>query len=171
MSSAGEVVIPKVWRSEIVLVAMYFITSIASIIVSNYFPATVISGSIISFGQWRVVLDLPLFCLIPLSVLMLAAFRIYNVKYVLTSRGIDSYDWVLGPQRVMSIRYEDIRSLETSQSLIGRMLDVGDVMIGTSAQSTIEVIFTGIASPGEVLQIVQRERDRRHQSENQSYPL
>jgi len=151
------------------LIIVFIIASIASVVGSAYLPFTRFPGSVISLGSWRVDVVLPLLWLAPLFFILLAIFRVYNVRFVLTSRGIDAYDWVLGPQTVMSIRYEDIRSLETEQSIIGRMLDVGNLQIGTAAQSSVEVIFRGIASPGEVLKIIQRERDRRHQLDNAAY--
>lgn len=169
MAAPGEVVIPKVWRSEMKLITVFIFASIGSVVGSYYLPFTVLPGTLLSFGPWRVDISLPLLWLGPLFLILLAIFRVYNVRYVLTSRGIDAYDWVLGPQTVMSIRYEDIRSLETEQSIIGRMLDVGNLQIGTAAQSSVEVTFRGIASPGEVLKLIQRERDRRHQVENTSY--
>jgi uncharacterized membrane protein YdbT with pleckstrin-like domain len=168
--SGGSVTIPKVWRSELRLVLLFLLTSAASVAGSAYLPGSVIAGNLLAGSGWRLELVLPLFWFIPAFFIFLAIFRIYNVRYVLTARGIDAYEWVLGPQRVMSIRYEDIRSLETEQSIIGRMLDVGDIQIGTAAQSSVEVTFHGIASPGEVLKIIQRERDRRHQLENTPYP-
>jgi len=169
MSTDGEVCIPKVWRSELKLLLLFIVSSIFSVAGSWYFPATVIKGALFTLAGWRVECALPVLWLIPASIIVLATFRIYNVRYVLTSRGIDCYDWVLGPQSVMSIRYEDIRSIETEQSILGRMFDVGDVLIGTAAQSSVEVIFHGIAAPTDVQQLVQRERDRRHQLEKTPY--
>jgi uncharacterized membrane protein YdbT with pleckstrin-like domain len=170
MNSPSVVVICKVWRSELRLILTFLITSVLSVAGSAYLPITVLPGTLISVDAWRLEIALPLLWLAPLFFIFLAMFRIYNVRYELTSRGIDAYEWVLGPQTVMSIRYEDIRSLETEQSIIGRMLDVGNLQIGTAAQSSVEVTFRGISSPGEVLKIIQRERDRRHQLENQPYP-
>ena len=170
MNSPGAVVIPKVWRSELRLILIFLVTSALSIAGSVYLPMTVLPGTLLTIDSWRLDIALPLLWFVPVFFILLAMFRVYNVRYVLTSRGIDAYEWVLGPQTVMSIRYEDIRSLETEQSIIGRMLDVGNLQIGTAAQSSVEVIFRGISSPGEVLKIIQRERDRRHQLENQPYP-
>lgn len=169
MTNNGEISIPKVWRSEMKLMLLFAASSLVSIVGSWYFPSTVLRGTIISLGDWRIECVLPLLWVIPLFIVALATFRIYNVRYKLTSRGIDCYDWVLGPQSVMSIRYEDIRSIETEQSILGRMFDVGDVLIGTAAQSTVEVVFKGVACPTDVQQLIQRERDRRHQLEKAPY--
>jgi uncharacterized membrane protein YdbT with pleckstrin-like domain len=169
MPEDGRLIIPKVWRSEYPLVITYGLTGIGSVIGSNYFPRTIIHGTLIKLGGFEASLDFPVLWLIPFFVLCTLLFRIYNVRYVLDSRGIDAYDWVLGPQRVTSIRYEDIRSIESEQSIVGRLLDFGDLEIGTAAQSSIEVVFYGIGSPQEVLQLIQRERDRRHELQNTAY--
>lgn len=166
MSEDGTLIIPKVWRSEYPLIVAFLATSIGSVVASYFFPWLIVKGPLFSILGMKVVLHFPVQCVIPTILLGISLFRIYNVRYVLDGRGIEAYDWVLGPQRVTSIRYEDIRSIESEQSIIGRLLDFGDLEIGTAAQSSVEVIFFGIGAPQEVLQLIQRERDRRHELES-----
>ena len=58
------------------------------------------------------------------------------------------------------MRFDDIRSAETDQTILERLLNVGDVEVGTAATSEIEIVFAGVAAPQEVQDMIQRERDR-----------
>jgi uncharacterized membrane protein YdbT with pleckstrin-like domain len=162
MGQGEELVIPKVWRSELKLILVFFIACVLSIILSRHFPGSVITGEVISIGSTKLVLSLPLYWLIPAITLMSAVVRIYDVKYVVDGSGIETRIGILSlHQRVTRIRFEDIRSAETEQSISERMLDIGDVFIGTAAQAGIEIAMEGIASPEEVQDMIHRERDRR----------
>ncbi len=157
-----KLVIYKVWRSEYKLFIGLFIGIFLSIFLSKEFPSTVLSGEVIEIGGTKYFLSLPVFWLIPAGFYAFAALRIYNVRYCLTGKGIEMTIGILSlRQRSVKIRYEDIRSVETEQTIFERMLNIGTVEIGTSATGAIEVIFKGIEAPQEVQQIVQREKDRR----------
>lgn len=155
-------VIPKVWRSELPLLLLFFALSPIAVFLSNRFPMSVVHGELFRIFGTQVNLNLPLFGLIPLAMVMLAAYRIYNVRYALDSRFIECRQGILSfTQSITRVRYEDVRSLESDQSLIGRLLDVGAVQIGTAASGQIEIVLQGIAAPTEVQERIQRERDAR----------
>lgn len=156
-----EIVIPKVWRSEIKLIVGFVILGIASIILTQHFPESIISGRLFSVGSAHVELSIPLFWFMPLAALLLGVLRIYDVRYVIDSRGLEARVGILGlNQRITRVRYNDIRSAETEQTIIERMLNVGDVEVGTAATADIEIIFQGVAAPQELQSLIQRERDR-----------
>jgi hypothetical protein len=45
--------------------------------------------------------------------------------------------------------------------LLDRILNVGDLQIGTAATSGVEMVLSGIAAPYEVQDMMQKERDGR----------
>lgn len=156
------VVIPKVWRSELGRLAVYILLSIASVVLSRQFPGSIIYGELITVGSTRVDLGLPLFWLFPVFALMELLFRIYNVRYEVNTRFIEARIGRLSfHQRLVRIRYEDIRGVETSQTLLERFLDIGDVFVGSAATDGMEVKISGIAAPLEVQDMIQSERDKR----------
>jgi uncharacterized membrane protein YdbT with pleckstrin-like domain len=162
MVEGEELVIPKVWRSELKLILVFFIACVLCIVLSRQFPGSVMTGSLISWGSWKLMLSLPLYWLIPAITLMMAVIRIYDVRYIVDGSGIETRVGILSVhQRVTRIRFEDIRSAETEQSITERMLDIGDVFIGTAAQAGIEIALEGIASPESVQDMIHKERDRR----------
>lgn len=157
-----KIVIPKVWRSELLRLILFVVLSAASVIASHKLPGSIISGHLFTIGQMRFELSLPLFWLLPLMALGSAFFRIYNVRYSVDSRGIESRIGILALNQVITrIRFEDIRSIETGQTLIERLLDIGMVEMGTAASGGMEMVFEGVNAPREVQRLIQNERDAR----------
>lgn len=141
---------------------LFVVLSVASIFLSHEFPSFVIHGKIISFGDYALVCSLPLFWMLPAFAGFRAIYRIYNVRYAIDARGVEARVGILGThQRITRVRFEDIRSVETEQSVLDRLMDIGMVEIGTAATGEIEILFEGIAAPIEVQDMIQAERDRR----------
>ncbi len=157
----SRLIIHKVWRSEIILLVLFGVTGLAAIILSHYFPGSIISGDLIVVSGFALSLRLPLFWLIPAGFLFLGILRIYDVRYAIGTEGMQAQVGNLGlVQRTTNVRFSDVRSAETFQTLFERLLGVGDVEVGTAATGGVEVVFEGIASPHEVQAMIQRERDR-----------
>lgn len=157
-----QVVIPKSWLSELPALASLVILGALSVYLSNTNEWSIITGDIITIGSKKITLTLPLFWCMPLTAGLTAIYRVYNVRYAMDSRGIEAKVGILGPwQTVTRIRFEDIRSVEYSQSILGRIFDIGMVEIGTAATSAIEVTFRGVSAPSEIQQQIQRERNAR----------
>lgn len=162
MAAPGVVVIHKVWRSEVERMAIFFVLCIAAIFLSNYFPASIIRGELLTIGDTRADLNLPLFALMPLVALGDLIARVYDVRYTLDSRGIEAREGIISlSQRIIRLRYEDVRMVEFDQSLLERFLDVGDLQVGTAASSEVEMEMKGVSAPREIQQMIQNERDRR----------
>jgi uncharacterized membrane protein YdbT with pleckstrin-like domain len=133
-----------------------------SVYLSRRFPGTIISGRLFDVGSLRMTLDLPLLWFLPISVLGMALIQIYDVRYVVDTRGIETKVGILGlNQKIVRVRYEDIRSVEVVQTLWDRFLNIGQVEIGTAATGAVEVVLSGVAAPHEIQQMIQNERDRR----------
>ncbi len=161
----SELIIPKVWRSELRGVILFLVFCILSLFLTAEFPGSVIKGKLFDIGNSAMMLDLPLWWFIPFGALIRLVFRIYNVRYSVDSRGVEARVGILAlHQRVTRVRYEDIRSIELEQSILERILDVGSLEISTAATGTVEIIFQGVAAPHEVQDMLQRERDSRQQA-------
>jgi uncharacterized membrane protein YdbT with pleckstrin-like domain len=160
MASRKELVVPKVWRSEWQLLLGFVLLCVASVVFSNRFPESILSGPIFSFAGFTILLELPLFWLLPLSALGAALLRIYNVRYTLDQRGIQSRVGIFS-RRIMRLRFEDVRSVEIAQSLVDRFFNIGTVYISTASTELVELHFSGIGAPLEVQRMIECERDRR----------
>ena len=160
--SKGKVRVYKTWRSELQRLAVFFVLCIISVVASNYLPGSLIKGKLFSIGSQTIFLSLPIFWLLPFGSLVGLLLRIYDVLYTVDAKGIQARVGILSlHQRVIRIRYEDIRTVETEQTILERFLDVGDVEIATAATGSVEIVLEGVAAPHEVRKMVQAERDRR----------
>lgn len=167
MRREEAIVIPKVWRSEIRLLVLFFVFCFVSIVLSHEFPASVIRGELFRYGNQRIMLHLPLFWFLPAGTLFRGIFRVYNVQYLMDANGIEArYGVMWVSQTISRIRYMDIRSAEIQQSITDRILTVGDVIISSAAKQSIDVVFQGIAVPQEVKEVILAERDKRQRLEN-----
>jgi uncharacterized membrane protein YdbT with pleckstrin-like domain len=155
-----KVVIRKVWRSELVRMAIFVIFCVSAPLLSRQFPGSVITGPLFSLGNQTVLLSFPLYWLFPFVSFVDLVIRIFNVRYVVDPTGIEAWDGILSlRQSITRVRHEDVRSIETDQSLIQRFLDVGNIYIGTAATGGVEVVFKGISMPKKVQTWLQTERD------------
>jgi uncharacterized membrane protein YdbT with pleckstrin-like domain len=160
-----ELVIPKTWRSELNGLLLFLFFCVLSVTLTQHFPGSIIVGPLFSIWSYNINLHLPLWWFLPFVVFVFTTVRIYNVRYIIDSRGVEARVGILSlNQRITRVRYEDIRSVETEQTLIGRALDIGLVEISTAATGSVEIILEGIASPKEVQDMLQRERETRQKT-------
>ena len=161
----GEVVIPKTWRSEVKGLGAFFVLLLVSTILSNQFPGSIISNEFSLLGGSVLKISLPLYWFIPFGTLIFTIGKIYNVRFTVDSRGIKARVGILSwNQRITRVRYEDIRSVETEQTLLERALDIGNVEVATAATGLTEIVFEGVAAPKELQEMIQIERDRRQKA-------
>lgn len=158
----ATVVIHKAWRSELKRTVTFLIAAIVSVWLSHRFPWSVVQGRLFTVGDYRLFLHLPVFCLVPFGLLVDVMVRLYDVKYTISDKGIESRVGILSfHQRITQLRFEDIRECVIEQSLLERMLDVGDVEVATAATGLTEIVLEGVGAPAEVHETIQKERDRR----------
>ena len=164
----SQIFIYKDWRSEIGRIGFFFLSSIACVVFSRLFPVTIIPGTVLELASSRIDLMLPVLWLIPAGALMSLFYRIYNVRYALDDSGIESVVGRLAFRQMRTrIRYEDIRSIETDQTILERILDIGTVEMGTAASAGIEMVLEGVRSPVAIQRLVQEERDERIEAAEQ----
>jgi len=164
--SNGVIVIRKVWRSEAVALLGFVLLSVAAVALSRMFPALVVRGELLQLGSTKIRLALPILWLVPAGWLSMIMFRIYNVRYIADARGLEVYIGLLSlAQQITRVRYEDVRSIESDQTLIERLFDVGTVQIGTAASTGVEMVLEGVSAPKSVQEFIQAERDRRQMAQ------
>ncbi|MEK6550486.1 MAG: PH domain-containing protein [Pseudomonadota bacterium] len=93
---------------------------------------------------------------------LLAVFRRYSWLYTIDAESIESSHGLIS-RRVQSIRIRDLRNINIRQTVMQRLLDVGDVEFSSAAGGDVEVIFYGAPDPmglKEYVQARQRTADR-----------
>jgi uncharacterized membrane protein YdbT with pleckstrin-like domain len=161
----SEVVIPKVWRSELKSLSLFLFFSVLAVSLSREFPGSVLTAPVWDFGNTRLFLTLPMWWFLPFLTLMTSIIRIYDVRHRIDARGLESRIGILSlQQRITRVRYEDIRNIEIEQTLLERILDIGRLEVSTSGTDGVEITLEGIAAPNEVRGVLERERDSRQKA-------
>ncbi|MGE5241767.1 MAG: PH domain-containing protein [Bacteroidota bacterium] len=82
-------------------------------------------------------------------------YRRYSWAYAIDGDTIESREGIIA-RKVRSIRVQDLRNINVNQTLIQRIMGVGDVEFSSAGGSGIEVVFRGVDKPLEVKALAQR---------------
>lgn len=160
--SNDEIVIYRSWISQLTGIVIFIAVCAGCAIASTFYTNSVVTGPIFPFGSYRIYLDLPTLMLMPFGKLVYLLWKAYDAKFIIDSRGIEMTVGMLSlSQKRVKVRYEDIRAIELEQTILARILNYGDVLIGSAATGEIEIIIDSVAAPKEVQEMIQVERDRR----------
>ncbi len=152
----------RAWRAQVGNLLIFAVACLATVIFSQRYPQSIITGEIWRYGEHSYFLKFPLFSLIPLIALLLSTWRVFDAEYAIDHRGIQSTNGLLSTNKqVRRVRYEDIRLVQINQTILGRIFDYGNVEIGTAAVEGIEIVLEDIVHPQGVQNLIQTERDRR----------
>ncbi len=151
--------IPRTWRSEWVTLLVAAGGALAATVFTYSALGAALNHEILR-EQLGFGLELAaLIWIFPLAALLRAAYGVYNVRYSLDHHAIEVRSGRLAWSLLITrIRYQDIRSIETRQSVVDQVLGIGRIEIGTAASSGAEVLLSGIADPRRVQQAIQEER-------------
>jgi uncharacterized membrane protein YdbT with pleckstrin-like domain len=85
----------------------------------------------------------------------MASYRRYCWRYTIDADTIESRQGIIA-RKVRSIRVRDLRNINVRQSLVQRVLVVGDVEFSSAGGGDIEVAFFGVSDPMAVKALAQR---------------
>lgn len=96
--------------------------------------------------------------------------RYYNDLYVFgASRVAHRMGRISTNYRIASVKYRDIREIEVSQSILGRMLRFGDIQISTASTDTAEIELKNVALPRKITQWIYNIRAQRSKEHSANY--
>ena len=82
-------------------------------------------------------------------------YRRYSWAYTIDNETIESREGIVA-RKVKSIRVRDLRNINVNQTLLQRIMGVGDVEFSSAGGSGIEVTFLGVDDPLTVKALAQR---------------
>jgi uncharacterized membrane protein YdbT with pleckstrin-like domain len=91
--------------------------------------------------------------------LLLMLYRHLAWRFSIDDNNIESYQGVLA-RHVRSIRIDDLRNITVNQTVVQRLLGVGDVEFSGAAGSDVEVVFFGVSDPMRIKELAQGLRDK-----------
>lgn len=73
-----------------------------------------------------------------------------GAKYQIFDDVVVAYFGIIS-RRSTQVRVADIRGMSIRQSIVGRLLGVGDVIIGTAATGDAEIVMRGVRDPSGIV--------------------
>lgn len=127
--------------------------------IASILPLPVIFVLVFVGGEWYfsgVYLRVVLVVVVSLFGYLLATilYHRYQWRFTINTDNIESCRGLIG-RKVRSIRLKDLRNINVNQTLMQRILDVGDVEFSSSAGSDVEVVFFGVSDPMGVKALAQ----------------
>jgi uncharacterized membrane protein YdbT with pleckstrin-like domain len=86
-------------------------------------------------------------------------YRRFSWVYAIDNVTIESREGIIA-RKVKSIRIQDLRNINVNQTLVQRIMRVGDVEFSSAGGSGIEVTFRGVDDPLQVKALAQRLQGR-----------
>ena len=119
-----------------------------------------LAPEILTRSSWMV----RVLAVVPGAMLLSLLWRYFNEIYVFKPHVICHHQGMLSLAYSMPvIDYRDIREVVISQGLLGRLMDYGDIFIGTAATNDLEMRLRDVPDPYGIEKFIQRRRARRDQ--------
>jgi hypothetical protein len=159
---SAKLVFGRSWYAELSVLFLLAITLFAFIAGTVWYPATVEHIALFSIGERVVYLPLPIFGLPMLVVVVYLVHRHFDRIYMIAEDHCEArkgrLSFLLTDTR---IDYENVRGVEIDQCLTQRLFDVGDVKVGSSMHSEVELNMQGVRHPDLYRSIIET-RIREH---------
>jgi len=149
------------WRSQLGNLLLFLLTSLVTISASNWVDWTIIKGELFSFNGTSYQLHLPILIFLPGLILTKILVRIYDSEYIIDGRGVEAQVGIVSFMlRQPRLRFEDIRGVEPSQTIIERLFTIGQLEIGSAMKEDVEIVMEGISDPRAVQLFLSEEIER-----------
>ena len=145
-----DIVVYRSVLAELPSLFVVVVLVIGALWFSKEFPQSILQASV-----GRYTIHLPLALLAPLIFLGGVLHRLYNCRYVITSRYVRAISGVFSlKKRERFIEYHNIRAIEVDRGLLERILNIGDLHIASAAYSNVEIQLKGISDPSYYRDII-----------------
>jgi len=81
----------------------------------------------------------------------------FSKRYVITNKMVKKRTGIIS-RNLAEIAIQDMRSINSRQTIVGRLLNYGDVCIGTAGTAGIEIVLDKIDNPKGVKELIQKQR-------------
>lgn len=148
------------WRSVFPgLLAFLFVCGIA-VPLSRRLPVLLLDWSTEIFG-YQLEVHMPIMGLLAAVLLIRPLFLMYDSLYLVTSHHVKATTGRCSLRRIdVEIAYEDVRGVSISQSILQRILSVGNLRIWTALSSSPEMLMRGIGNPKVVADTIRSQIDQ-----------
>lgn len=162
---AGEsFYVRRALRSILSEVGWFLISILAIAAISYYDSLNAIYRSIPILGlispRWLAI--------IPVAILLEILRQLLNDLYVFDISEFRSYKGRIALNyNVPAVKYSDIKAIVIRQDIMGRLLNYGDVLIGTAAHSGFETSLDGVYAPESLATLLRALTEHNHRVNKQ----
>lgn len=157
-SPISDIVIYRHPLSELGLIFGFVVLTVLAFI---YSPKYEWSIQYVSFGGFF-DLPIPFFALVPLVVGSFIIHRMYDCKYVVSHDHVRAVSGLLSlAEKDIRVDYENVRGIQVDKSIPQRILQLGDVYVGSSMHADVEIVMRGVLHPRHIREEIE-ERIKHH---------
>jgi hypothetical protein len=132
--------IRRSWRSLwLNVVFFYFFLGLSLLTITNPSLGVPLGG---------VGINMPIFLLLALVVIARPFGLMHDTAHIISPHHVRSTTGIISPhQRIIEIAYEDLLGVRVDQTIAGRILNFGDILIGAAESSEQEIVMRGVRDP------------------------
>ncbi|MDZ7269364.1 MAG: PH domain-containing protein [candidate division KSB1 bacterium] len=129
------------WRRQwgLMFLALFFVAGMLAVLYESY----------VTPDSRNPAASLSLFAVPLLLLCLIMVFRHYAWRFTVEDGTIESRHGYIA-REIKSVRVEDVRNINVTQTFIQRLLGIGNIEFSSSGTSGIEVIFENVADPVSV---------------------
>ena len=157
-----RIIVHRSLQSLLGKITLLCLTVVAVGMLAFTFPGTLFQVQTGTLGEYEVGLVIPVFAVVPLTLLLIIVFQTLNRYYVIGPDSVRQVVGILSPGlSSIEIYYRNVRSIRVSQNPWQRLLGVGDVRVGSHAADG-DIVFVGVRKPYHYKRMIEN-RLKEHQ--------
>ena len=152
-----NIIFSQSWWNQFPLLCGFIIISI----LLGYASFAMLPQTIISFNFNGIEVIVPLLLIVPFILLLKAAYRIYNRRFVLTPEYmIHITGRISWREHSVRLEYSRIQEIQIDQTILQRVFGLGDVVIMPIAGTAeTAVLMHGVSSPRLVKDLIRQRQN------------
>ncbi len=140
-------------RSPLAMFPMVILTVLLAVFAAYLTARFSWSVQLIHLGERSIAL--PLFALVPLILGAVAIRDLYDARYIIGADHVRAVSGLISFRKSdVRVEFEHIRGVEVDRSLWGRLVNVGDLRIGTAMAAEVEIIIRDVQNPSGYRDII-----------------
>ena len=94
-------------------------------------------------------------------IFLVVGWKCLNQRLCFCDTYVSRYSGILSPNlRTSRLLYKHVRGVEIEQSIVGRLLNIGDIHVGSdNSRSTAEIVLRGVRHPERIKDILLKRVD------------
>lgn len=161
LHDSSNVLLYKSWRSQWYGFLLSVIFFVGVHMMAYSYPATLIPFTLGEIGSIKIGIVVPVLMIVPLLILIFSLHSIYDTRYVIRQDALLVVSGLVSYRRhTTEVFYPMVQSIKVDQSVVGRLLNFGNVEIGMPGNANATCMVEGVRSPHQCKAILERRLGR-----------